>query len=662
MASASADVQKLAIYDSRIIQTRPRFAVQKGALSLTTVPFNAISQSQSQHTYNVNVPSQNVFVDRSVDWESTVALQFDVSPITVGPPVLGDKIVVPGRDIALAPFPLHSLVSTLTATINDTTVTLNVQDVLYEILRLVDLKENRLQRTCPTKLDTYAQYSDAFNTINNPIGGYADATSRDELPNGAFPDFVFTDRSGNPLPASGVGSYLDPFYGGAIQGIGGVNTVNFNNGVPVITPSVGPGPAFAGAYRLYVKFRSVEKLVLSPFIFNDKQEQSTGLFGINNIQLVMNMGTAGRTIRSCPSAGRNISNVTFNATQPQTPFSNSRVDFQFLTPSLDIPLPPKSVVPYMEYPRYISNSYSPIAAGVSTTLQSTTIVLPQIPDLLLIYCKPFSVQPVTVPPTLTQQAFSTLPQYGDFYLPITTASAQSPSSVNPLSVNFDNFAGLLSSTTSEELYSMSIENGLLMDYANWKGRAIVNSPAGLPSSVPTAGGFLVLKPSRDITLQTGQSPSLIGNYVLQFALNVTNPLPPTATPGENSIVPQLYVVTVNSGFFESQMGSSRILKGVLSEQDIISAPMAPAGTRAAMERLVGGGLFSSIGNALSRGLGFLAENPEIAKAGLDLASKGLRKISGGAMTGGEMYAGEGVTGGAAAVTGGRKRAMLSRLM
>lgn len=50
----SADVEKLAVFDDRIIQTRPKFAVTKGALSQTNAPFAAISQTTAQHTYNIN--------------------------------------------------------------------------------------------------------------------------------------------------------------------------------------------------------------------------------------------------------------------------------------------------------------------------------------------------------------------------------------------------------------------------------------------------------------------------------------------------------------------------------------------------------------------------------------------------------------------------------
>jgi hypothetical protein len=49
----SADIEKLAVFDDRIIQSRPKFAVMKGALSQTNAPFNAISATTSQHTYNI---------------------------------------------------------------------------------------------------------------------------------------------------------------------------------------------------------------------------------------------------------------------------------------------------------------------------------------------------------------------------------------------------------------------------------------------------------------------------------------------------------------------------------------------------------------------------------------------------------------------------------
>lgn len=61
-----ASIQKIAVYDARMQQEEPVYAVQKGALSVSVAPFNAISASSAQMTFQVLVPSLNVFVDRKM--------------------------------------------------------------------------------------------------------------------------------------------------------------------------------------------------------------------------------------------------------------------------------------------------------------------------------------------------------------------------------------------------------------------------------------------------------------------------------------------------------------------------------------------------------------------------------------------------------------------
>jgi hypothetical protein len=372
-------------------------------------------------------------------------------------------------------------------------------------------------------------------------------------------------------------------------------------------------------------------------VFSDTHEQETGLFGIQNIQLVMNMAApsqtavAGRVLRSTSAAGVQISNVAYNNTNNGgTPFQNAQVNVQFLTPSLDIPLPPKSVVPYMEFPRYISNQSVNVAAGgVASQVVSQTITLPQIPDLLVIYAKPTSIGGVSPAYTATD---------ADYYLPI-----------NRISINFDNFSGLLSSQTPQQLYGMSFRNGLDMDWEQWSGKATLASSA--VGSVATSGGFLVLKPSQDITLQSGQAPSLVGNFTFQFNCDILN------TTGGNLTGLTLYVITANSGFFESIKGSSRVIKGVLTEADIISAPLAPMGTRGALTRVVGGqNVLSRMGNFLSKAKDAVMPFLPMAKEGAKLLKPHLPSGVQDVMS----AVGMGQTGGSA--TGGRRRGPHHRLM
>jgi hypothetical protein len=538
-------------------------------------------------------------------------------------------------------------------------------------------------------LDKYANYNDAFGTLANPIAGYDGMTDYDNVPNGAFPQLVFTSAAGlalvNPVAAaapSNSGVSAVPAYAGALYtSLAGVptacqlwnpattyaprgllpvgtyaNIVQFGGliygaEVPVLASAPGAVPgewvALGSALTapIYFRWRSTEPLVLAPFVFADECEWDTGLFGINNIQLIMNLQTSpARTIRSTSRAGRIISAVQYNNLAPGgNVFVDSVVNVQFLTPSLDVPLPPKSVVPYMEFPRYITQYQSGvIAPGAVGDIQSQTITLPSIPDLLLIYVKPSASGP----------------NDGDYYLPL---AGPGDGVRNPLSINFDNFSGLLSSTTTEQLYNMSVKNGLDMDFATFtgQGRSAGGSYPAIGGystrqqgqRVPLVGSILVLKPSQDITLQSGQAPSLVGNFTLQFNLRVKN-------TSDFDQTPQLFVITANSGFFESIRGSSRIIKGVLSEQDIIGAPLAPMGVRSELDRIVGGFSFSSLGNILSKAKDIYQSTKPLVSAvrGMLPEDGALGKVKGamGAI-------GYGTGAGTGAGTGGKK-SLASRLM
>ena len=76
-------ITKVAVYDSRLLQDEPVYAVQKGALSVSVAPFQAISANSSQMTFQVLVPSLNVFVDRKV--QLSVGLNFTAQLFYGGP-------------------------------------------------------------------------------------------------------------------------------------------------------------------------------------------------------------------------------------------------------------------------------------------------------------------------------------------------------------------------------------------------------------------------------------------------------------------------------------------------------------------------------------------------------------------------------------------------
>ena len=640
----SGEIEKVPVYDSRIVQEKPKYGVQKGGLSVSNAPFKAISASSSQLSFNINVPSQNVFVTREMLWTAGLGLQMTVTVAGSGYVVALKDATTPqvlsfGKNVAFSPFPLHSCVSTMTATINDTTCTLNTSDVLSELLRLVNQKKNRLQRTTPTMLDKYAVYDQTAGAINNPINNYNVAADYDNMPNGAFWDVVFTQPDGQVLTGdspAGTG-YVDP--------LGGF--VRWFQGVPVLgsTQANPDAGALKTTYSIYVRIRCTEKLILSPFIFSEECADEVGLFGVNNMQIVANLKQPSKLLRLISNyplptdagATRAISGLTYISNAPWT---DPTLDVMFITPSLDIPLPPKSVVPYMEYPRYLTVFNQPLPAGEVQTYSSNSIVLPMIPDMLIIYAKPN---------TLGGTAYDS-PVLGDFYLP-----------PRKITVNWNNYSGLLSSHTREQLYNISVDNGLEMDWNSFNGRAY-GSPIGSTQSGPISavGGFYILRFGKDIPLQASEAPGVVGNYTLQYNIDLSNPF------GANAAGITLYTIAVNSGYFESQSGSSRIVKGVLTESDVINAssPDADALTRAQLQRMVGGSFWNKLSSALTKAKdvvmmpqvrkllkeGARSSGVPMLKTAADFAEKVGFGATGGASTGG-------------AQTGGRrKKGNMSSLM
>ena len=91
-------------------------------------------------------------------WKSTITLK-----ITSTKPA-SELLVNYGVADALAPFPLHHLVNTMTATINNNNDSMNVQETLPVLLRPLDPQElAKYNGMTPTTLDFLGNYTDAID-------------------------------------------------------------------------------------------------------------------------------------------------------------------------------------------------------------------------------------------------------------------------------------------------------------------------------------------------------------------------------------------------------------------------------------------------------------------------------------------------------------------
>jgi hypothetical protein len=213
-----------------------------------------------------------------------------------------------------------------------------------------------------------------------------------------------------------------------------------------------------------------------------------------------------------------------------------------------------------------------IASGATSVLQSNNYILSGIPDYFMLFVKP--------------QLYAV--NDADYLLPISN-----------ISLNFNNNAGLMTTMTIEQLYHMSIQNGLEADFNLFRGKARV-APANALNSLASNGVNLcscplIIKPGKDFALSQGLSCGVNGNFNLQFAITVTNN---SSVDFVNNAL--IYLVAINSGYFESHGGSSRIIKTPLNEADVINANGANPVGKQRMERLVGGGFFDKIGAMINK--------------------------------------------------------------
>ena len=183
--AASSDFERILIKDDRLgcITDKIKYGVLKGGQNITSQSFNAISKSTSAHVFNIAVPSLETIIDRQVLWTCDLTLRIDCyTTATTADGSLGNRTkgknagfadmfaVNYGVTDALGPFPLHQLVSTMTTTINNNSVSMNVQDVLPALLRMCDPDElAEYDSTTPTMLDYLANYRNGVDLMGYQI-------------------------------------------------------------------------------------------------------------------------------------------------------------------------------------------------------------------------------------------------------------------------------------------------------------------------------------------------------------------------------------------------------------------------------------------------------------------------------------------------------------
>lgn len=554
----SGDFSKVLIKDDRLHCTDSiRYGVITGGQNVTPgSQFNAVSQGVSNHVYNIQIPSEQTIMDRRVLWRSTVTDQITV---TAGPDCpLNYNIFDYGQNAALSPFPLHAHCSTMTATINNNSTTINMNDFLPVILRQLDRKElARYNGYTPNAYDTVKYYQSVVGTNASVLNGWNTSTDNDLNPRGSW--------------------VLD-----SVQLVSGSFT----------TPAVGPIVAGTALAVFKITYTCTEPLMLSPFIFGNPASNSQGIYGIQNLNFQFQMQPSCRTVRFAPplsTTAGTINQPSINYAVAPSEFQNSSLIFTFLTPHPSDLLPAKNVVPYYQLSRYTTGSLPVVAAGTGptspgvATFTSQSLQLNQIPDKLMIWVRK---------QLGTQQATD-----ADFFIPI-----------SKIRINFNNQSGILSAATKNELFTMSVNNKSNQSWFEYDGKASVRN-AAVPgvggTSIQTSGSLMILEFGTDIQLtETFYAAGSLGNFNLQIQVDVENydSIGYNGSAAPNNQQLELVVATMESGVYVLERGTSAVYTGILTKQDVIDTASSTPYSGSDVDRLVGGGFLDSLKSVLPKAL------------------------------------------------------------
>jgi len=594
-----SDFQTILVRDSTIgdITSDIDFAVKSGASQTTYQRFPSTSSSNSSVIFTIQVPSENVVIGRDMLINTSISLTINAGELSAVPTLyqvaIGDSVFAYGLTDSFQAFPFNALLTTATAQINNTTVSINMKDVLPSLLRMNNSRElYAFNSTTPSLPDqAYGSYSDAIGSTNSPLANYNSASyDIDQTPRGAFPVEVTIERY--------------------------VNNV-YTDHSPISTDPL------TNTWKIFVRTQVAEPLFLSPFIYGNPEFNCQGLLGINNMSLTLNVDAGCKRVWS--TANHYITNIelgigTNNSLLPvnsngfaglpspvgiQQNVSAPAMLLRFLSTQPSDLVQTKNVVPYMDFPRYLTSSANntPILSLASATLTSSNLQINQIPDMFIISVRK---------PMANQDWFD----------------SNSFLAIQGISINLNNQSGLLSSSSVQDLWRLSSKNGSTQSWLEFCGQAnatplAISLTAESALIIPTTGSLLVVNPAYDLSLPDYITCGSLGNYNFQFTVQVANQFPDTITP-------EICVICVNSGVFTTQQGVSAVYTGILTKEMVLDAKtsqQASAFKSMEVKRMTGGNLM----NMANTAIGALARARGIVRPVM-AAVKGMH---GGAPSGGK---------------------------
>jgi len=518
------------IKDPRIIVDNERFfGVLKSGLRFRQKQWTTNSVSISNIPFSTPAPSFDIFIDRRVYFSLPMRYSQTCS-------VLPNFAVFNVNEDAPRAYPIHSMLNTVTLTINNATITQYIGEIIHALLHLSNsdkLSEYDYSQ-CPTALDVTQNYADLVGSVRNPLACAGDATQ------------------------------------GSIMGRGG-----FANYKIIVNP-VNEGEVRANLTGI-VDIWSVEQLMFSPLEFGSLQKNSSAFYNVNTMDWQFNFLSEAATRCWSHANYPNNDDAHSRWISSSVVFDNfSRVaganDTDFSFPNASKPylfinyITPDPVISKMYLQKPISYPYFPIARYVTPIaaknygaapeqIVSNNIQLSNIPKKLVIYFRSAN-NPYYTTPTSTDSFFG----------------------INYLSIQFQNYSGLLAESNQAQLWELARKNHCNIDWSSWSGNGqypVAPFPQGnFPLNQNKYGGLgslVVLEMGTDIQLDPEYAPGSIGQFSLQITANIFNIDPSNSHNGQEL---SMYILCINDGVFTIPSGGVAFSElSLLTTKDVVEATM-----------------------------------------------------------------------------------------
>jgi hypothetical protein len=502
------------VMDPRLEINRVRdYVALKGSMVNTFQAFPATNVNNSSIQITCNPPNRGIVVSRLVFKE--VEFRIQIAGTNLG----GGNLLTAGHHGPRA-YPLASVTASEQITLNnDTLCQAPVRQYWPALLWYHNEWKNRFGQysLTPSMMDQHPDYEQAVGGIRNPLGRYNDNSF--EQTRASFSDYDLKQ-----------------------------NTATYAEIILKVT----------------------EPVLISPLVFGEHSNFTSGLAGIQNMSYTATLGSLDRVMSLIKDQGapgvKDITNI-------QVDVRSARLLFNYLTPDPLNPVPRNLVSSYYSLVSYPTKTSAPIVPNGEVTITMQSIQVTSIPRRIILFCR--------------EDDIDQTPYTSDTFLPLANGC--------PLSVTWNNNQ-FMSQASTQDLYNIAVKNNCSMSYSQFIGYT---------------GSCLTLDFGTDIGLMSDESPGSLGNYQMSLTARFRN--------NKNAnITPTLYVVVVYEGTFNVRDGNCSHMIGVLSRQDVLNAKRVPGITYKKAYDVYGGSFYTRVKDALRSAHDYAKEHK--------LLSKGLKLI------------------------------------